>query len=67
MRELRNKFVFTDYLRASKIVRIVNQLDFVQEIFIFGDKTVPGCTPLTVLLQDSGDGKVWLDDTLSIS
>lgn len=57
MREVGNKFVFTDYERAARIVQVVKGLDFVKEVFVIGDKPVEGCTPFDKLLQDSGDGK----------
>ena len=58
MREVGNKFVLTDYERATRIVQVVKKLDFVKEVFVIGDKPVEGCTPFNKLLQDSGDGKI---------
>ena len=57
MREVGNKFVLTDYERAARIVEVVKELDFVQEVFVIGDKLVDGCTPFSKLLEDSGNGK----------
>ncbi len=57
MKELGNKFVITDYERASRIVDVVKGLDFVREVFVIGNKPVDGCTPFDNLLTDSGDGK----------
>ena len=57
MREVGNKFVLTDYERAARIVEVVKELDFVQEVFVIGDKLVDGCTPFRKLLEDSGNGK----------
>lgn len=57
MREIGNKFVLTDYARAGRIVDVVQELDFVREVFVIGDKPVTGCAQFDDLLQDSGDGK----------
>lgn len=59
MRELNNKFVLTDYDRASRIVQVVQRLDFVKEVFVIGDVAVTGCTLFDQLLQDSDDGKAF--------
>lgn len=56
MKELGNKFVLTDYDRASRIVQVANKLDFIKQVFVIGDEPVPGCTPFDQLLQDPGDG-----------
>lgn len=40
MKVLRNKFVLTDYERASRIVEVSKKLDFVKEVFVIGDKSV---------------------------
>lgn len=56
MKEVGCKFVLTDYERAGRIVDVVKELGFVQEVFVIGDKPVDGCTPFDSLLQDPGDG-----------
>lgn len=56
MRELGNKFVLTDFDRASRIVEVVKRLDFVKEVFVIGDVPVSGCNFFDQLLEDSGDG-----------
>jgi|LakMenEpi03Aug12_release.lakeMendotaPanAssembly.Ray.scaffolds.fasta_scaffold2652921_1 hypothetical protein len=57
IREMGSKYVVTDYARAGRIVDVVQRLDFVREIFLIGDQPVAGCTLLTELLDDPGDGK----------
>lgn len=58
LRENGTKFVLTDEIRANRMVEVASRLDFLQEIFVVGEKVVPGCTPFEDLLQDSGDGKL---------
>lgn len=50
LREIRSKFVLTDYTRARKIVDVTERLEFVREVFVIEDVAVAGCTRFQDLL-----------------
>lgn len=56
LRELKPKFILTDGERANRFAESAKRLKFVKEVFVIGDEKIEGCTPISQLLQDGGEG-----------
>ena len=50
------KFILTEEADCQKILEAISGLDYVKEVFVVGQ--AEGCTPVDVLLEDNGDGKI---------